>query len=66
MTGPPDWLRHVWHETRGHGSGGVYPNFPDPALEGALTAYHRENLPRLQQVKAAYDPDRVFRFPQSL
>ena len=66
MTGPAEWLRHVWQETRGYGSGGVYPNFPDPGLDDALTAYHGTNLPRLQRVKAAYDPDNVFRFPQSL
>ena len=66
MTGPAEWLRHAWRETRGYGSGGVYPNFPDPGLEDALTAYHGANLPRLQRVKAAYDPDNVFRFPQSL
>ena len=66
MTGPADWLRHAWRETRGYGSGGVYPNFPDPGLEDALTAYHGANLARLQRVKAAYDPDNVFRFPQSL
>jgi len=66
MTGPPDWLGEAWRVTRGFGSGGVYPNFPDPALENALTAYHGTNLPRLRQVKAAYDPDNVFRFPQSL
>jgi len=66
MTGPPDWLGEAWRVTRGFGSGGVYPNFPDPALNNALTAYHGTNLARLQQVKAAYDPDNVFRFPQSL
>jgi FAD/FMN-containing dehydrogenase len=66
MTGPREWLDEVWRATRGHGSGGVYPNFPDPDLDDALTAYHGANLPRLQAVKAAYDADDVFRFPQSL
>lgn len=66
MTGPAEWLRQAWRETRGYGSGGVYPNFPDPGLDDALTAYHGANLPRLQRIKAAYDPDNVFRFPQSL
>jgi FAD/FMN-containing dehydrogenase len=66
MTGPPEWLRHAWRQTHPHGSGGVYPNFPDPALENAVTAYHGGNLQKLQTVKAAYDPENVFRFPQSL
>jgi FAD/FMN-containing dehydrogenase len=66
MTGPRDWLQSVWAIARPHGSGGVYPNFPDPGLEDALTAYHRGNLEKLQTVKAAYDPDHVFGFPQSL
>ena len=41
-------------------------NFPDPYLEDALTAYHGPNLARLREVKATYDPDNRFRFPQSL
>lgn len=48
------------------GSGRVYPNFPDPQLPGAVHAYHGENLARLRHVKRRYDPDRVFRFHQSL
>lgn len=44
----------------------MYPNFPDPELDGWARAYHGDNLERLLQVKATYDPDDVFRFPQSL
>jgi FAD/FMN-containing dehydrogenase len=66
LTGPDEWLRRAYEITHRYGSGGVYPNFPDPGLENALTAYHGGNLKRLQHVKAAYDPDNVFRFPQSL
>jgi FAD/FMN-containing dehydrogenase len=66
LTGDRDWLAHAWGVVRRHGSGGVYPNFPDPELEDALTAYHGANLPRLREVKARYDPDGVFRFPQSI
>jgi FAD/FMN-containing dehydrogenase len=66
LTGPGEWLQRVWEIVHPHGSGGVYPNFPDPQLEDALTAYHGGNLQRLQAVKAAYDRDNVFHFPQSL
>jgi FAD/FMN-containing dehydrogenase len=48
------------------GTGRVYPNFPDPTLDDALTAYHGENLARLREIKQAYDPDGFFSFPQSL
>jgi len=60
------WLHESWEITRPYGAGGVYPNFPDPDLEDPLAAYHGTNLDRLERVKAAYDPDNFFRFPQSL
>jgi FAD/FMN-containing dehydrogenase len=66
LTGPNDWLGRAWDTIHPYGSGGVYPNFPDPDLDDALTAYHGTNRERLQRVKAAYDPENVFRFPQSL
>ena len=49
-----------------HGSGGVYPNFPDPDLPGWEQAYHGSNYGRLVQVKRTYDPDGIFAFPQSI
>ena len=61
-----DWLAEAWESVHPHGTGGAYVNFPDPELDDAERAYHGENLDRLQRVKAAYDPDGVFRFPQSL
>ena len=53
-------LAHPWS------SGRVYPNFPDPDLDDWPAAYHATNLDRLVRVKAAYDPDDVFRHSQSL
>jgi len=46
------------------GSGGVYPNWPDPDLEG--WAYHGGNLDRLARVKREYDPYGFFHFYQSV
>jgi FAD/FMN-containing dehydrogenase len=60
-----DWLQRSWEITHPHGSGGVYVNFPDPELPDPR-AYHRSNYDRLRQVKARYDAENVFRFPQSL
>jgi FAD/FMN-containing dehydrogenase len=59
-------LAQVFKPLETYGSGRVYPNFPDPTLDDALTAYHGENLDRLREVKQAYDPDGFFSFPQSL
>lgn len=61
-----DWLAGSWQRVRPWGSGRVYPNFPDPALENGLAAYHAGNLDRLLRVKAKYDPAGVFRFQDSL
>ena len=61
-----DWLTRSWELVHPWGSGRVYPNFPDPELDDWPRAYHAGNLERLERVKAAYDPDGVFRFHQSL
>jgi hypothetical protein len=61
-----DWLARSWSLVHPHGSGGVYPSFPDPDLTDWGRAYHDVNYERLTQVKRDYDPDDVFRFPQSL
>ena len=60
------WVDESWDITHSHGSGRVYPNFPDSDLDDPLTAYHAGNLPRLRELKHRYDPDRFFRFPHSL
>jgi FAD/FMN-containing dehydrogenase len=66
QTGSPDWVERAYAITHPHGTGGAYVNFPDPHLEDGLAAYHGQNLARLRELKARYDPDNVFRFPQSL
>jgi FAD/FMN-containing dehydrogenase len=60
------WLSGSWRLVHRFGSGGVYPNFPDPDLEYSERAYHGANVHRLAEVKRAYDPDDVFRFDQSV
>jgi FAD/FMN-containing dehydrogenase len=61
-----DAVRRSWSTAHPHGSGHVYPNFPDPDLTDWPTAYHGTNYARLEAVKAEYDPENVFHFPQSL
>jgi FAD/FMN-containing dehydrogenase len=60
------WVDRSWATAHADGSGRVYPNFPDPALGDAATAYHAGNYPRLAAVKNAYDPHRFFDFPQAI
>src|SRR5512132_1144781 len=61
-----DWLARSWALVHPWGSGGVYPNFPDPDLQDWASAYHGTNYDRLRRVKATYDPGGFFRFHQSL
>jgi FAD/FMN-containing dehydrogenase len=61
-----DWLARSWSLVHPHGSGGVFPNFPDPDLTDWAHAYHGANYEPLTRIKARYDPDNVFRFHQSV
>jgi FAD/FMN-containing dehydrogenase len=60
------WVDRSWATAHADGSGHVYPNFPDPALDDWAAAYHAGNYPRLAAVKHAYDPHRFFDFPQAV
>jgi berberine-like enzyme len=60
------WVDDSWATAHADGSGRVYPNFPDPTLDDWAVAYHAGNYPRLAAVKNAYDPHRLFDFPQAI
>ncbi|HZJ10049.1 MAG TPA: BBE domain-containing protein, partial [Trueperaceae bacterium] len=62
------WVRAFWDAMRAHSQGGVYLNFAGLKDEGAAVtkAGHRANFDRLAALKAAYDPDNVFRLNQNV
>ncbi|WP_406046681.1 FAD-binding oxidoreductase [Kribbella sp. NBC_00889] len=60
------WVDESWATAHADGSGRVYPNFPDSALDDWASAYHAANYQRLAAVKRAYDPHRFFDFPQAI
>lgn len=47
---------------------GMYINYADPTMSRAEAqqVYYRQNLPRLQQLKAQYDPAELFYYPQAV
>ncbi len=47
-------------------TGGAYVNYIDPLISNYEVAYYGVNYPRLQQVKATYDPDWLFKIPQGV
>jgi FAD/FMN-containing dehydrogenase len=56
------WARDFFDATAGYSTGGVYLNFVSEAEDAArVTAAYGDNYDRLQQVKAKYDPDNMFR-----
>ncbi|MDH6543570.1 FAD-binding oxidoreductase [Streptomyces sp. SPB4] len=60
------WLDGLWQDLRPWAGGAAYQNYADPKLVGWRGAYYGSNLPRLEAVRRAYDPDRLFRFPQAV
>jgi len=51
------WVTRSWELIHPWATGGVFPNFGDPALIDPAAAYYGPNFARLTQVKARYDPD---------
>jgi FAD/FMN-containing dehydrogenase len=60
------WERAFWQSMRPYASGQAYQNYVDPDLTNWRQAYYGANYTRLTQVKTAYDPDRLFTFPQAV
>src|SRR5580693_1668760 len=60
------WQQSFWQSMRPYASGQAYQNYIDPSLANWRQAYYGANYTRLTQVKAAYDPHRLFNFPQAV
>jgi hypothetical protein len=61
-----DDMRQFYGSLRPYMSGSAYVNYCDLDLPNYATAYWGENLTRLKQIKAGFDPDNVFRHAQSV
>ncbi|MFF9869411.1 FAD-binding oxidoreductase [Streptomyces sp. NPDC013953] len=59
------WLDGTYDAMRPWASGQAYQNYTDPALRDWRRAYYGVNIDRLEKVKAAYDPGRLFRHPHA-
>jgi hypothetical protein len=59
-------MRALYDSTRSCFSGHAYVNYPDLDLKDYATAYWGDNLARLKKIKAAADPDNLFRHAQSI
>ena len=60
-------IRTLYASMRPYVSGACYVNYCDLDLgEGYATAYWGDNLSRLMKIKAAFDPNNVFRHAQSV
>ncbi|HEX6135879.1 MAG TPA: BBE domain-containing protein, partial [Longimicrobiales bacterium] len=61
------WVRRSWEAIRPYSTGGNYVNFQlADDDEGRTAAAYGANYERLRRVKAAYDPDNVFRMNRNI
>jgi len=60
------WGRDTYVAMRPYASGHAYQNYIDASLSDWPRAYYGANYPRLQRVKARYDPHDLFRFAQGI
>jgi FAD/FMN-containing dehydrogenase len=60
------WIRTTHDAMAPFSNGESYQNYIDPELPDWPKAYYGSNFERLKRIKLAYDPDNLFRFPQSI
>jgi hypothetical protein len=59
-------MRSLYNAMRAYVSGGAYVNYCDLDLVDWPQAYWGQNLPRLKQIKSAFDPKNLFTHAQSV
>jgi FAD/FMN-containing dehydrogenase len=60
------WTKGYWDATHPHSAGGAYVNFMMDEGQERVRATYRGNYERLTAVKAAYDPENLFRVNQNI
>lgn len=66
MPGHIDYARAYWQALHPYSSGAAYVNFLMDEGSDRVQATYRENYPRLQAIKATYDPHNRFRVNQNI
>jgi FAD/FMN-containing dehydrogenase len=61
-----DEMRQCYAAMRLYFSGAAYVNYCDLDLTDYASAYWGQNLPRLKQIKSAFDPNNIFKHAQSV
>jgi hypothetical protein len=61
-----EWAVDYWEATHPYSAGGGFVNFLMDEGEARVRATYRDNYDRLASIKAAYDPDNVFRINQNI
>jgi FAD/FMN-containing dehydrogenase len=61
-----DWAIGYWEALHQYAAGGAYVNFMMDEGQARVKATYGVNYPRLASIKAAYDPDNVFRVNQNI
>jgi FAD/FMN-containing dehydrogenase len=61
-----DWAIGYWEAIHPYSAGGAYVDFMMDEGQARVKATYGPNYARLAQIKAAYDPDNVFRVNQNI
>ncbi|MEZ4655760.1 MAG: FAD-binding oxidoreductase [Candidatus Eisenbacteria bacterium] len=61
-----EWVRSYWSALHPHSAGGAYVNFLMDEGEDRVAASYRGHYPRLEKIKAKYDPQNLFRMNQNI
>lgn len=60
------WTQSTYESVMPWLSGSAYQGYADPNLADWKEQYYGASLTRLREIKRKYDPDSVFRYPQSI